>query len=138
MEKLFTVEAIIKALEENTDDYNSGWRLQDKKYGISSDHKSKPIACQDEDLEEELTEEGYSCFCNPEYLAQYVSDFGYCNKTDHIIVFNGTHMGEGMDGEDIIEPWEEDGIIYSIEVELFLQACCNHYGWELDNIPSWS
>ncbi|WP_275540613.1 hypothetical protein [Vallitalea guaymasensis] len=43
-----------------------------------------------------------------------------------------------MDGEDILIPYDQEEIMYTIECDLFMKSCCELYEWEEDEIPSWS
>lgn len=46
---------------------------------------------------------GYSAWANPAHLRQYVEEMGW-DTTDPILAFKGRKVGEGFDGEPLVEP----------------------------------
>lgn len=121
MKNISTLNEAIKFLKESRDKF--AFRKQDKRFGITPEHKSyaRTYVDWDEANEDGYAEEGYSCFFDPCNLCKYIAD--ECDVDDeHIVVFEAIHISDGMDGEDIATPWGEDPLVATIPLKVFMDC----------------
>lgn len=101
------------------------WKYQSSRYQglIPVGHKSNERMFAGE--QPEHIEEGCSCYDNPWQLVEYMQDESLdLDKTD-VVLFLGTHVGYGIDGEDIVRINKEEDILYSLSLRDFYKFIMN-------------
>lgn len=126
MKRLEYTTEIQNLLEDLAEGNSCYWRYQHKHHNgiIPVGHESNERVFEGE--APEFVEEGCSCYDNPYQLLQYVLDDCFIKDEDYdVVLFVGSHMGYGLDEEDIVMVEEESDVIYSLSLLDFYKFCSN-------------